>query len=84
VTADVENAIVRLVRETPFTESDVRDVLAARTLEEVQELAAMYAAAGRPADRTTWQTFVVVLGDVVEGAEAIAPFVGIAQQLAAL
>lgn len=81
-TPEIETAIARIVAATPLQDEDVRNIMCARTLADVQELAALYAAAGRPADRTTYQTMAVVLGDVVEGAAKLAPLIGILQQLA--
>lgn len=79
---DVEAAIVRLTMTTPMNDQDFRDILAAKSVEDIQGLSAIYEASGRSADKTFWQSVEAVFGSVVEGAEEVAPLLGILQQAA--
>lgn len=81
---DVEAAIVKLAGDTAMTDADLRDLLCARSLQDVRDLAAIYEAAGRPLDLTTRQRIVAEFGSVVDDVQAVMPLVGFLQQLATL
>lgn len=80
-----DEAVAVIVMRTPLTADDIGDLLdAAGDPGALATLVRVYDREGRAPDRSHWQTFADVLGQVAGVAQKVAPIVSVVMALAPL